>query len=147
MKHTPTLEHFRNTAAGRRPDNQSIFPEVKERKRQARKPSKHVQWMKEVLTDWCEQKGYTLLIEHTFSEYRKFRFDFAIISNVSNSTPLKIGIEYHGLQSEKSGHTTLLGFTKDQDKANLAQSEGWKVLAFTVLNYRKVIEELIKNVK
>lgn len=96
--------------------------------------------MKEQLQEWCEVKGYTLLIEHKFSEYRKFRFDFAI-------KEIMTGIEYHGLNSEKSGHTTLLGFTKDQDKANLAQSEGWKVLSFTILNYQTVIEQLENQIK
>lgn len=73
--------------------------------------------------------------EYRFHKKRRFRFDFAIPN-------LKIGIEYEGLMSEKSGHTTVTGYTKDTEKYNLAQSEGWTVLRYTILNYTNLTDEL-----
>lgn len=131
MRNVFTIEDIKKSKVAKL--NEHLFAEKPKRK--PRKVSKHVEWMKEALQEWCNENGYTLLIEHKFSEYRKFRFDFAI-------KELMIGIEYHGLNSEKSGHTTLLGFTKDQDKANLAQREGWNVYAYTVINFRNVVNDL-----
>ncbi|MBC7749573.1 MAG: hypothetical protein H7Z76_13535 [Methylotenera sp.] len=66
--------------------------------------------------------------ELQFSEGRRFRFDWAIPS-------LSIGIEFEGIVSEKSRHTTITGYSKDCQKYNLAQKKGWKILRYTVLNY------------
>jgi len=65
--------------------------------------------------------------EHKFLENRKFRFDYAI-------PQLKIGIEYEGLFSNKSRHTTVSGYTKDTEKYNLAVLNGWRVLRYTAIN-------------
>lgn len=73
--------------------------------------------------------------ELQFSNTRKFRFDWAVPS-------LKIAIEYEGLMSEKSGHTTIHGYTKDCIKYNLAALEGWKVLRYTALNYQEMPTDL-----
>jgi hypothetical protein len=67
----------------------------------------------------------------------KFRFDWAI-------PDLKIAIEYEGLFSEKSRHTTVKGYTKDCIKYNLAALLGWKVLRYTALNYKELDKDLIK---
>jgi len=72
--------------------------------------------------------------EHQFHKTRLWKFDFALISK-------KIAIEYEGLMSEKSRHTTVTGFTGDADKYNAAQADGWIVLRYTVLNYKNVIQE------
>lgn len=42
----------------------------------------------------------------------------------------------------KSGHTTLNGYTKDTDKYNLATIDGWRLLRFTIKNYKQVIKKL-----
>ncbi len=81
--------------------------------------------------------GVNFTSEYKFSTKRNFRFDHAIIDE-------KIGIEYEGLMSEKSGHTTVIGFTKDTDKYNLAQAEGWIVLRYTALNYGNLAKDLKK---
>jgi hypothetical protein len=73
--------------------------------------------------------GIEYVTEHRFHEMRKFRFDIAILD-------IKVGIEYEGLMSEKSRHTTIEGFTMDCIKYNLAQLNGWKVLRYTAKNYR-----------
>lgn len=79
--------------------------------------------------------------EHQFHPVRKFRFDVALINE-------KIAIEYEGLISDKSGHTTIDGFTSDCDKYNLAILFGWKVLRYTAKNYENIyndLETILKN--
>lgn len=78
--------------------------------------------------------------EFQFHPIRKFRFDWAIPS-------IKIAIEYEGLMSEKSGHTTISGYTKDCEKYNLACVCGWKVLRYTAKNYTNIENDLKKILK
>lgn len=88
---------------------------------------------------WCQERGLVHEEEYVFAPPRKFAFDYAIEA-------LKLAIEYEGLMSEKSGHTTVTGYTKDTEKYNLAQALGWKVIRFTALNYESLITELNKHV-
>jgi len=67
--------------------------------------------------------------EYKFSAGRKFRFDFAILQ------PIKIGIEYEGIISGKSRHTSIIGYSTDCEKYNLAAVEGWIVLRYTAINF------------
>ncbi len=76
--------------------------------------------------------------EHKFSPDRKFRFDWAIIT-----THCKIGIEYEGLMSKKSRHTTVTGFSKDTEKYNLAASLGWIVLRYTAMTHQNMMRDVI----
>jgi len=79
--------------------------------------------------------------EFKFSKSRKFRSDIAIPNH-------KIAIEYEGIFSLKSRHTTLKGYTMDTEKYNLATTEGWKVLRYTALNYKNLendIKQLIRK--
>ena len=69
------------------------------------------------------------IAEHRFHETRQWRFDIAIPS-------LKIAIEYEGIMSRKSRHTTVTGYTKDCEKYNAATIAGWRVLRYNVFNYR-----------
>ena len=66
--------------------------------------------------------GYNYVKELKFHPSRKWRFDFAIES-------LKIAIEYEGIMSEKSRHTTITG---------------WKVLRFTAINYKNLASILME---
>lgn len=75
------------------------------------------------------------LTELQFDSARKFRFDWAIPEH-------KIAIEYEGIISEKSGHTTISGYTKDCEKYNLAIKNGWRVLRYTALNYENLFKDL-----
>lgn len=75
--------------------------------------------------------------EHRFDDQRKFRFDWAVPS-------LNLGIEYEGLLSEKSGHLTIGGYTKDTEKYNLAAINGWTVLRYTPRNYKNIERDLLK---
>lgn len=113
-------------------------PEKKKRKSLLpQERCQQTQWMWGQLVAWSLYTGIQVVDEHKFNDERRFRFDFAVPS-------LKIGIEYEGLMSEKSGHTTLSGYTKDTEKYNLAAAEGWRVIRFTVKNYKTVISELEK---
>ena len=81
--------------------------------------------------------GYDYVKELKFHPSRKWRFDFAIES-------LRIAIEYEGIMSEKSRHTTITGMSADCDKYNTAQLLGWKVLRFTALNYKNLASILME---
>ena len=75
--------------------------------------------------------------EHKFSESRKFRFDFVLLP-----LDMKVAIEYEGIISGKSRHTSITGFTKDCEKYNLAIVEGWRVLRYTQLNFNRVVDDV-----
>ncbi len=77
--------------------------------------------------------------ELRFSKKRRFRFDWAIQTVIC-----KIGIEYDGIFAAKSRHTTVTGFSKDQEKTNLAQAEGWVVLRYSPLNYKNMMEDVLE---
>jgi hypothetical protein len=75
--------------------------------------------------------------EHRFHPERQWRFDLAIPS-------LKIAIEYQGhgqtgrragTGSHIGGHASITGMSKDADKLNAAQAEGWRVIYFTALHF------------
>lgn len=141
-----TLEKLRNSACAKR--NPHLFQKPQKKpagtggrivaKHFTKRASKEKDWMGWNLLYWCNEKAVTLEEEYRFMEDRRFRFDWAIPS-------LKIAIEYEGLFSEKSGHTTPKGYTKDADKYNSAQQLGWIVLRFTPLNYKNLLAELNKN--
>jgi hypothetical protein len=75
--------------------------------------------------------------ELQFDNVRKFRFDWAVPS-------LKIGIEYEGIMSAKSRHTTINGYSKDIEKYNLAITLGWRVIRYTAKNYKDLENDLNK---
>ena len=75
-----------------------------------------------------EASGLNYESEFVFSQERKFRFDWAV-------PQILVAIEYEGIFSEKSGHTTLSGYKKDVEKYNLATKLGWKILRYTADNY------------
>ena len=87
-----------------------------------------------------ENSGLIFVSELEFSPDRKFRFDWAV-------PDLMVAVEYEGIFSEKSGHTTLSGYKKDIVKYNLATKLGWKVLRYTADNYQEFEADLneIKN--
>lgn len=82
-----------------------------------------------------KKSGLEFQEEFQFDEVRKFRFDWVI-------PELKTGVEFEGIISEKSGHTTIKGYSKDCTKYNLCQCLGWKVLRYTVLNYQDIENDL-----
>lgn len=80
------------------------------------------------------------IAEHRFNETRQWRFDIAIPS-------LKIAIEYEGIMSRKSRHTTVTGYTKDCEKYNAATIAGWRVLRYNAINYKSLGDDLMMLLK
>jgi hypothetical protein len=76
-------------------------------------------------------------IEYKFSEERNFRFDYFIPC-------INLGIEYEGIISEKSRHTTIEGYTGDLIKYNLALTLGFIVLRYNALNYKNAYSDIEK---
>jgi very-short-patch-repair endonuclease len=124
--------------------NQEVIAELekpakkKDRPKLPKEDAPQVLWLWGQLVGWSLATGIFVKREHRFDDKRLWRFDFAL-------PDYKIGIEYEGLNSEKSGHTTLKGYTKDTEKYNQAQALGWKVIRFTCKNYKTVIKELEKQ--
>ena len=82
--------------------------------------------------------------EYRFDKVRMFRFDWAIPS-------LKLAIEYNGLiyknsknTTGKSGHQTVGGIKADNEKSNLAVTQGWRILVYTAMNYKDLETDLKK---
>lgn len=73
--------------------------------------------------------------ELRFHETRQWRFDIAIPA-------MKIAIEYEGIMSRKSRHTTVTGYTKDCEKYNAATIAGWRVLRYNAINYKSLGDDL-----
>ena len=92
-------------------------------------------WMGLNMLKWCNDKCLALEGEYKFHEERNWRFDWAIPA-------LKVAIEYEGLMSEKSGHTTIKGYTKDTEKYRAAAIKGWTVLRYTALNYKELLNDI-----
>lgn len=80
------------------------------------------------------------IAEHRFHETRQWRFDIAIPS-------LKIAIEYEGIMSRKSRHTTVTGYTKDCEKYNAATIAGWRILRYNAINYKSLGDDLMMLLK
>lgn len=74
--------------------------------------------------------------EYRFHEKRRWRFDWAI-------PMLKLAIEYEGIFSEKSRHTSVKGYTRDTEKYNAAAKDGWTVLRYTADNYRNCGSDIL----
>lgn len=138
-KRTFTLADIKHSPCAHR--NQHLFePKTernkKEKKVQGPRPGdKQKGWIKQTMSVWCQSKKLKLKEEFRFDEKRKFRFDFVI-------EKLKIAVEYEGLFSQKSRHTTPKGYTKDTEKYNLAQSQGWRIIRVTAINYKTIIYEI-----
>ena len=84
------------------------------------------------------------IAEHHFCECRDFSFDHAILE-------LKIAYEVEGVtkDSNKSRHTSIEGFTKDMEKYNIAESQGWHVIKCTPATFEENFKylELLINLK
>jgi hypothetical protein len=93
-----------------------------------------------VIIDFCAKRKMLFWREYPFHPERKWRFDFAIPEK-------KIAIEYQGgIFMAKSGHSSIKGQSRDQEKMNQAQILGWKVLSYNALNYSQITDDLKKLV-
>lgn len=82
-----------------------------------------------------EANGIEYATEYQFAKPRKFRFDIAI-------PEIMVAVEYEGLMSKKSRHTTIKGYTNDCSKYNLSSILGWKTLRYTILNVNNFEHDL-----
>lgn len=82
-----------------------------------------------------QSTGFKYETEFKFASDRKFRADWAIPSK-------NLLVEFEGIMSEKSRHTSIVGFSKDTEKYSCAALLGYKVLRYTVLNYKRITEDL-----
>lgn len=104
-----------------------------------KKRSKEKEFIGKNLLFWCQQRGLQLFQEYRFDKTgeKGYLFDYCV-------PDIMTAVEYEGIFSEKSGHTTITGFTKDVLKYNLALTQGWRVIRLTALNYETLIDELNK---
>lgn len=101
----------------------------------AKDRSEEKAWLHWNLLYWCDQRALELKEEYRFYTNRKWRADYAIPA-------INVLIEYEGLMSDKSGHTTIRGYTKDTEKYNKAQELGLFVIRVTAVNYKTILETL-----
>lgn len=84
---------------------------------------------------WLTILGIPFETEYRFDDDRKFRFDIVLKAQ-------KIAFEYEGIVSAFSRHTNIKGYTRDTEKYNLAQAQGWRVFRYTALNYKNFLSDL-----
>lgn len=139
MKRNITIQDILNSKVGHlnRHLNDKPAKHAVKQPQKPRKSSKAKEWINTQLWVWSREKGLKLETEHRFHPARKWRFDWCL-------PELKIAIEYNGLISQKSRHTTVSGYTGDMDKINAAQALNWRVLQYTTINYKSMISDLEK---
>ena len=101
----------------------------------AQNRSKEKDWLEWNLMYWANEHAISMEPELKFDEVRKWRFDWAFPA-------AKIAIEYEGIFSEKSRHTTKSGYAGDVEKYNAATIAGWRVIRLTAKDYKTVIQKL-----
>lgn len=116
-----------------KPDSRIVSAHFKKRS----KEKDYIAWN---LLQICNENGLKLEEECKFHPKRKWRFDWVIQSK-------KIAIEYNGIMSKKSRHTTIGGYSGDMEKINAAQMEGYTVLQYTPLNYLNLVTDLKELLK
>jgi len=110
----------------------------------AKNRSEEKGWIHSNILAICNRQALELKTEFHFHPSRDWRFDFAI-----ETKDKKIAIEYEGIISEKSRHTTVTGYSGDVEKYNAGAVLGWYILRYTALNYKNATRDLreILNIK
>jgi hypothetical protein len=99
------------------------------------KRSKEKDWLNWNLSYWANEQALEMVTEYMFDDKRKWRMDWAFPA-------LKIAVEYEGIFSKKSRHTTVKGYTGDVEKYNAAVKNGWRLLRVTAVDYKSIIQQL-----
>ena len=99
-----------------------------------------IDFIRKVLYD----RGIIYTTERQFLPDRKFKFDIAFerLIHTIPTKVIKIAVEYEGVFSEKSRHTSVTGYSRDSTKYNLAAINGWIVLRYTAMTYKNFEKEL-----
>lgn len=82
--------------------------------------------------------GFEYVEEFKFHPTRKWRFDLCFPDK-------KLAVEYEGIFSKKSRHTTVSGYSGDVEKYNAVAALGWKILRYTAKNFTDVVTD-VKNI-
>lgn len=127
------IEHLARTGKIRGFKENNPCPKEK-RLPAAKKYSPQKTFVRMYIEYYCEKRNKHLRTEYKFSK-KKYRFDWCIPEEM-------IAVEYNGIMSKKSRHTTVTGYSKDMTKINLAQSLGWTVYQYTPLNYEEIKNDL-----
>lgn len=101
--------------------------------------SKEKDWFYFNVLYLANKHGWVVSEEYVFHEVRKWRFDLFLQFTGAHRG---IGLEFEGINSEKSRHTSLIGYSGDADKYREANKMGITVFRYTILNYKKVISDL-----
>jgi len=94
---------------------------------------KGLKFNKELLDIFLVKLGFEK--EFKFAANRKYRADYCFIEK-------KIIVEYEGLSCDRSRHTSIVGYSNDCEKYNLAQKLGYIVLRYTTLNCWQAIADV-----
>ena len=134
-----TLKDILNSPCGHLNTNITEAKKIKSQSRVVamhfKRKSKEKDYIAWNLLQFCNENLLKLEEEYKFHPDRKWRFDWVIASH-------KIAIEYNGIMSEKSRHTTIKGYSGDMQKINAAQKLGFTVLQYTPLTYLNLITDL-----
>ena len=90
------------------------------------------------LIEFCLTNGYRLFEEYRFTTERRWRFDWLI-------EELNVAVEFEGIFSKKSRHTTKGGFIGDVEKYNKATELGYNVIRVTAADYKN-LKTILKNI-
>lgn len=103
-------------------------------KKEAKQLSEMKLWLYAI---YCNDPEIIIEYEYPFAKElkRKFRADIAFPNQ-------KLIIEYDGVNSLKSGHTTLVGLSHDRERDIICQQLGYTVYRYTVLSYQNVISDV-----
>lgn len=104
-----------------------------------KRKSKEKEFISKNLFVWAQHNLLKLYQEYIFDETgeKNYRFDWCF-------PEIKLAIEYEGIFSEKSGHTTITGYTKDVRKYNLATLQGWTKISVTAADYETFMDHVKK---
>lgn len=129
LRKLPLYEQNKEVIEADTPPQQKRLPKPKDKTKQ---------WIRNVVKAFAEANNLLYLEEYQFDAERKWRFDYALMGNGA----VVCAIEYEGLLSKKSRHTTISGYTGDTDKYRAAALQGITVLRYTALNYQTISSDL-----
>lgn len=96
-------------------------------------------WLYSNVLYLANKHGWVVSEEYVFHEVRKWRFDLFLRFSADH---IGCAVEFEGINSEKSRHTSLKGYSGDTTKYREAAKMGIAVLRYTILNYRQVLTDL-----
>lgn len=126
-----------------------VMPEIHKKsydKIVGRKVAKHFEkknvaknWIAKNLFYYAQEKCWTLIEEYKFAlPERQFKNDWGVLKD---DKPIFV-VEYEGLFSERSGHTSIKGIHRDIEKYGLLQKMGIPLIRLTALTYKELFNKI-----